>query len=80
MTDMLHANRMPATLVEAHEVVRRQRPKLADEPRAWVAFHRRSAEIYSAVAEVDGRRRHEARYYAGREIRQARAVENSVAD
>jgi hypothetical protein len=44
----------------------------------WVAFHRRSAEIYGAVAQVDDAHGHEAARYAGLEIRQAREIEDRL--
>jgi hypothetical protein len=68
----------PATLREAHEVLHRQRPKLADEPAAWIAFHRHGAEVYAAVAKVDTDHQHEAQVLAGREIRRAREIEDRL--
>ena len=46
----------------------------------WAAFHRRSAEIYGAVATVDLAHRHEAQCYAGLEIRRAREIEDELAN
>jgi hypothetical protein len=71
---------MPATLAEAKELLQRQRPKSWAEPLVWVAFHRRSAEIYGQVARVDRAHRFEAQAYAGQEIRQAREIEDQLAD
>ena len=73
-------NREPATLMEAHELVRQHRPKLDAEPLVWVAFHRRSAEIYGQIAKVDPSHRYEAQAYAGQEIRKAREIEDQLAD
>ena len=68
----------PATLMQAHEVLRTQRPKLADEPAAWITFHRHSAEVYAAVAQVDTDHRYEAQVLAGQEIRRAREIEDRL--
>lgn len=68
----------PATLYEAHDLVLAQRPKLAEAPDAWVRHHRRAAEVYAQVATVDENHRHEAQYLAGREIREARAIEDRL--
>lgn len=65
----------PASLTEAHEVLRRQRPSRDAAPSEWVAFHRRSADVYAATAKVDLRHQHEATQYAGIEIRRAREIE-----
>jgi hypothetical protein len=51
---------LPATLVEAHDLLQRERPRLADKPQAWIAYHRRSAEVYAHVAKTDLRHKHEA--------------------
>lgn len=81
VADTLRANgsQEPSTLAEAHEMLRRQRPKLADGPLVWVAFHRRCAEVYAEVAKVDLAHRHEAQYWAGEEIRRAREIEEKGA-
>jgi hypothetical protein len=69
---------VPATLFEAHEVLWRQRPSRDAAPREWIAFHRRSAEVYAATAKVDVRHRHEATQYAAVEIRRAREIEHRI--
>lgn len=71
----MRADRQPRTLVEAHAVVSRLRPGLDADPSVWVAFHRRSAVAYAAVAKVDGGHRREASAYAVMEIRRAREIE-----
>jgi len=43
-----------------------------------VAFHRRGAELYAAVAKVDTGHRHEAGYWAASEIRRAQEIEDGV--
>lgn len=79
-TPQANRNREPTTLAEAHEHVRRQRPKLDAKPLAWAAFHRSSADVYARVAKVDLAHRHEAQCHAGLEIRQAREIEDDQAD
>ena len=66
-----------ATLAEAHEALLRCRPAYDAEPRVWAAFHRRSAEVYTNIAKVDARHRHEASYWAGAEMRRARDLEDN---
>lgn len=70
----------PATLAEVHELLARKRPALDAGPRRWAAFHRRSAEMYVDVAKVDVGHQHEALNCAGAEVRQARAIEDSLTD
>jgi hypothetical protein len=72
--------RMPATLAEAKELLSRQQPKSYAEPLVWVAFHRRSAEVYGQVAKVDLAHQYEAQAYAGQEIRKAREIEDQLAN
>jgi hypothetical protein len=68
----------PVTLSEAHEVLIRGRPRLDAAPRAWVVFHRHSAEVYANVAKVDIGHCHEATHCAGVELRQAREIEDRL--
>lgn len=68
----------PSTLDEAHEVVWRLRPARDADAREWVAFHRRSAEVYARTAKVDLRHQHEATQCAGLEIRRARKIEDEL--
>lgn len=70
----------PATLAEAKELLRQERPRLDAAPLVWVAFHRRCAEVYSQVAKVDLAHRYEAQAHAGQEIRQAREIENGLSE
>ena len=70
----------PATLTEAKELLRHERPRLDAEPLVWVAFHRRSAEVYGQVAQVDLAHRYEAHAHAGQEIRQAREIEDGLSE
>jgi hypothetical protein len=37
---------VPATLDEAHDVLRRQQPAKDADPLTWMAFHRHSAQVY----------------------------------
>jgi hypothetical protein len=69
---------MPSTLDEAHEMCWRQRPSQDAGPLEWVAFHRRSAEMYAQAAKVDLRHKHEASQYAGMAIRRARDIEHRL--
>jgi hypothetical protein len=69
---------VPSSLIEAHEVLRRQRPARDADPLKWVALHRHSAEIYAATAKLDLRHRHEATQFAGIEIRRAREIEHRL--
>ncbi|MFC4853153.1 AMED_5909 family protein [Actinophytocola glycyrrhizae] len=69
---------VPSSLFEAREVLWRQRPSREAAPSEWVAFHRRSAEVYAATAKVDVRHRHEATQYAAVEIRRAREIEHRL--
>lgn len=69
---------VPSSLVEAHEVLWRQRPSRDAAAAEWVAFHRRSASVYAETAKVDVRHRHEASQYAAIEIRRAREIEHRL--
>jgi hypothetical protein len=69
---------VPSSLFEAHEVLWRQRPSRDADPAVWIAFHRRSAEVYAATAKVDVRHRHEASQCAAIEIRRAREIEHRI--
>jgi hypothetical protein len=68
----------PATLAEAHEVLGRLRPARDAGPLEWVAFHRKSALVYSQTASVDLRHRHEALQCAAIEVRKARDIEHRL--
>lgn len=71
-------DRQPRTLVEAHEAVWLQRPGLDADSAVWVAFHRRSADVYAAAAKVDRGHRREASQCAVMEIRRAREIEHRL--
>ena len=68
----------PSTLAEAHDVLWRQRPARDAALREVAAFHRYSAQVYSAVADVDTRHRHEALQCAGLETHKARQIEHRL--
>lgn len=68
----------PSSLFEAHEVLWRQRPSRDADPAEWIAFHRRSADVYAHTAKVDVRHRHEATQCAAIEIRRAREIEHRI--
>jgi hypothetical protein len=78
MTTARGAGGGPATLAEAHELLHGERPEPDAGAPAWVAFHRRCAEVYATVALVDLARQFEAQACAGRELRQAREIEDSL--
>lgn len=78
MSSKQPAIQQPSTLAEAHEVLWQQRPKRDADPLEWVAFHRRSAEVYSRTARIDLRHQHEATQCAGIEIRRARDIEHRL--
>lgn len=71
----MQADRQPRTLAEAHEVVWQSRPGLGADPSVWIAFHRRSADVYASAAKADGGHRDEASQCAVMEIRRAREIE-----
>lgn len=41
------------TLMQAHEALSRLMPRPNAPERAWAEYHRRSAAVYSRVAEID---------------------------
>ena len=65
----------PSSVFEAHEELWRRRPTHDAAPAEWAAFHRHSAQVYSAAAKVDVANRHEASQYAVFAIRRAREIE-----
>lgn len=75
---LMRSDRVPATLREAHEVLTHRRPKLDADPRLWIDFHRRSAEVYAQAAKSDEGHRHEASQWAAMEIRRAREIEHRL--
>ena len=42
----------PVTLMQAHEVLIKERPGRDAPKGAWLAYYRRSAAVYAEVAEV----------------------------
>lgn len=69
---------VPATLDDAHDVLRRQQPAKGADPQKWVAFHRHSAQVYEQTSKVDLRHKYEALQCAGLEIRKARDIEDRL--
>lgn len=74
----MRVDQTPSTLEEAHEVLRQARPRTDADPLEWVAFHRHSAKVYSATAQIDLAHRYEATQCAGLEIRKARDIEHRL--
>jgi hypothetical protein len=74
----MRSDRVVSTLIEAHEVLLGQRPRLDARPQVWIDFHRHSAEVYAQAANVDERHRHEASQWAASEIRKAREIEHRL--
>lgn len=68
----------PTRLMQAHELLTRERPAANAKPEMWLAFYRRSAALYAEVAEVDRGHHHEALYWSSREERKAREVEDRM--
>ena len=68
----------PTQLKQAHEVLSRERPAAEARPERWLAYYRRSAEVYATVAEIDRGHHHEAPYWASREARKAREIEDRL--
>jgi hypothetical protein len=66
------ADPMPVTLAQAHELMPRLMPAPTAPRAEWVAFRRRSAQIYRQVADIDRGHHHEALYWA--------ELETAVAD
>jgi hypothetical protein len=67
---------LPATLMEAHELLTHVRPAHDASARTWLDYYRHSAAVYSEVAEIDRGHHHEALYWANRE----RVKANRLAD
>ncbi len=70
--------RVPTRLMQAHELLSRERPVAEANPETWLAYYRRSAEVYATVAEIDRGHHHEALYWSSREERKAREIEGSL--
>jgi hypothetical protein len=68
----------PTRLMQAHELLSRERPAAGAKPDTWLAYYRRSAALYAEVAEVDRGHHHEALYWASRERRKAQEIEDRL--
>ncbi len=68
----------PTRLMQAHEVLSRERPSDVAGPEKWMAYYRRSAQVYATVAEIDRGHHHEALYWSSREERKAREIEDRL--
>ena len=65
-------------LMQAHEVLSRERPADEAKPEVWLAYYRRSAAVYAEVAEIDRGHHHEALYWSSREERKALQIEERL--
>jgi hypothetical protein len=55
----------PATLQQAHDLLRRTRPRGAQvSAERWRSYYDEAARIYATVAEIDTDHHHEALHYA----------------
>jgi hypothetical protein len=68
----------PTRLMQAHGLLSQERPAVDAKPEVWLAYYRRSAAIYAEVAEIDRGHHHEALYWAAREGRKAREIEECL--
>jgi hypothetical protein len=64
----------PRTLMQAHEVLVRVRPKGDVSLEQWRVYSERSAALYAEIAEIDRGHHHEALYWAERERKSAEEV------
>ena len=69
---------MVTTLRGAHELMPRLMPAPTAPRREWLAFRRRSAEIYRRVADIDRGHHHEALYWAELETAVANELEQQI--
>lgn len=74
----MRVDQTPSILDEAHDALRRVRPRKDADPLEWMAFHRHNATVYSSTAEIDSRHRYEALQCVGLEIRKAREIEHRL--
>ena len=65
-------------MMQAHELLSRERPVAEADPEVGLAYYPRSAEVYATVAEIDRGHHHEALYWSSREERKAREIEESL--
>lgn len=68
----------PVQLKQAHDVLSHERPAIEAGAEVWLAYYRRSAAMYAEVAEIDRGHHHEALYWASREERKAREIEDNL--
>jgi hypothetical protein len=68
----------PVLLIEAHELLTRERPSPEASAERWLAYYRHSAAVYAEVAETDRGHHHEALYWASREGRKAHEIEERL--
>jgi hypothetical protein len=68
----------PVLLMEAHELLTRERPSPTASAERWLSYYRRSAAVYTEVAEIDRGHHHEALYWASREERKAHEIEERL--
>lgn len=54
----------PVTLQQAHDVLRRLRPRGTTSARKWQAYYLEAARVYSTVADVDTDHHYEALTFA----------------
>ena len=69
VTHKPNTDAMPTTLRQAHELMPARNAPVGE----WLAFRRRSADIYRRVADIDRDHHHEALYWA--ELETTRAEE-----
>lgn len=65
------------SLSEAHDLLPRMMPRKGAKPAELRRFHEQSAAVYQRIAEVDRGHHHEALYWADREARLAREVDEA---
>jgi hypothetical protein len=66
------------SLQEAHELLHREWPGSDAPASAWLAHHRRAAEVYAHVAQTDPGHRNEALFWARQEQEQVRTFTEQV--
>lgn len=69
---------MPASLMEAHQLLSHMRPAVGAPREKWLAFYRRSAQVYLEMAEIDRGHHHEAMYWAARERTKANKLQAEI--
>lgn len=69
---------MPKSLMEAHLLLSHMRPAVGAPREKWLAFYRRSAQVYLEMAEIDRGHHHEAMYWAARERAKANKLQAEI--